>query len=222
MTPRVIGTVLAAGLVACRAGTRAPPPPISSRPVVDTCDRETLRAFDPGVDGVEQIAISQRTAGAAPARTRAWPCETRETDAACVARVRGRAEADPAARVDAVEVTGEPDGWSVTLEVDGRPRVARFADQDALFAEGRRLQAAGHTVVLLEGHTVLRAAGRRAVVSYAPDATRLRWQAELRWPTPSDPTAAFARLRDRLDGTALVLVRYAAADGTTTVVLACP
>ncbi len=223
-------------LPSCGAGSPPPPPqpPPSARApelaaVVPACDGDTLRGFDPGLDGLQRVAVAQRAApGAGLARQHARPCEVTDGDEACLVRAQREVmAADPAATLGHASIEGEPDGWMATLDVDGDRREVPLAADRAVVAEVRRLEAAGHRVVPIGGRIVYRASGRRAVVQYAvpvpPSAQpRLRWEAELRWPLPEDLVAALGRVIEEVGRANLEIVRYEVVAGALTAVVGCP
>lgn len=191
-------------LAACGGSRNRTEPPSARAPelvAVAGCDQRTLDAFDPGLPGLERVAVEQRREPDPPllrAHTRA--CEIAEVDAVCQERARRDVvAADRDATIGDVAMDGDPDRWQAQLEVDGQPR------------EGRR---------------VYREGSRRAIVHYAVPVSRheprMRWEATLRWRLPADIPVAVEQLQRAIERANLVTVRYEIAPHGMLAVVACP
>ncbi len=225
---------LIASVEACGPGDdRARPVAPSARApelaaVTPGCDDRTLAAFDPGLPGLERVAIAQRREPDPPlVREHVRPCEPAEDDAACMARAqRDVLAADPDATLGHVAISGEADGWAAQLEVDGQRIDLRVPNEADIIIEARRLQSLGHRVVPLEGRRVYRSEDRRAVVQYevalpaAP--ARVSWEATLRWPLPPDVPAAIEQIQREVERAQLVVVRYEVGLDGISAAVACP
>ncbi|HUQ07205.1 MAG TPA: hypothetical protein VM261_32160 [Kofleriaceae bacterium] len=230
---RRFGVVLLGALAACGGGAKpAPGPPSSRAPELATaapeCDDATLRAFDPGLPGLERGVVERRDAPAEPlAREHARPCELAEDDELCQARARRAVlAADPTASISGVSMDGEPDGWQAQLDVDGLRQAVVLPEGAEVLDEVRRLRSLGHRVVPLEGRRVFREGSRRAIVQYAVVVdrapARMRWEATLRWPQPADVENALGQLQHETERANLVNVSYEVTAAGLVAVVACP
>lgn len=226
---RLALVTMAIGACGGRARTEAPSgraPELVA--VAPGCHDKTLAAFDPGLPGLERVAIEQRRAPDAPlTREHVRPCEPLEDDDVCQARAKREVlTADPGATIGHVAMDGDPDGWQAQLEVDGQRRELRVPNEADVIIEARRLQSLGHRVVPLEGRRIYRDGSRRALVQYAvplpPVEDRVKWEATLRWPLPPDIVVAVTRLQDETERANLVLARYEVTIDGMVAVVSCP
>ena len=190
-------------------------PPASRAPelaVVAGCSDATLRAFDPGVPGIERVAIEEHARPDPPlVREHLRTCELGEGDAQCQARAQREVLAtDPNAVVGEVSMRGA-DVRSVPAPQTPPPVAVAPVSPVPLTTP----------VTPIEGRVVVRADGRSAVVEYAvplPTETkpRLRWEAKLHWPTPPDLQVALARISQEAERAELDVLRYeVTADGVS-------
>jgi hypothetical protein len=214
------------------ARSTTPQPPAGRAPELATvagCSDATLRAFDPGVPGIERVAVTQAVRPEPPfVREHVRRCELMESDDLCQTRARRAVLAtDPDAKIGAVSMRGEPDGWTAQLEVDGQRRDVRVAQQRDVIIEAQRLRSLGHQVTPVEGRVVYRPDGRSAVVSYevhlpAASEPRRRWEARLHWPTPPELPTAIDRITREAERASLVVVRYEVTTDGISADVACP
>lgn len=224
----LVTVVLAA---ACGGNPPRTEPPSARAPEMATvagCDQRTLDAFDPGLPGLERVAVEQRREPDPPLlREHARTCEIAELDEVCQQRARRDVvAADPDATIGDVAMDGDSDGWQAQLEVDGQRRELLVPQEADVIAEARRLQSLGHRVVPLEGRRVYREGSRRAIVHYAVpisrNAPRVRWEASLRWPLPPDIPVAVEQLQRAIERANLVTVRYEITQDGVLAIVACP
>jgi hypothetical protein len=220
-------------LVSAACGQPAPPQPVvaPANAAAAGC-ADVLAGFAPGGRVViESIALEMPPPSARAEEEGAFPCALDESDDACLHRAEEAFVAGtPGAVVHGVELAGEPAGFEGTIEIDGRLHPIAVATDAEVSVEARRLQAAGHQIVLRELHRVYRRETRQAVLRWSPppDApAEPTWQARIALHADGEGEAALASALASVQAEAarldLAIIRWQRVDvRTASMVLACP
>ncbi len=187
---RMLVCALALG---CGASPPPPAPDFSSpagadSPPVDpvACPEAELAALAARIAGA-QLAVSLEPLVDA-ARIDKQPCAPQGSDDACLARARLRPVPD-GYELTGITIGGEVSHVEVIYDLDGVRRTEEAASLEVMVAKLKALQARGHKVVMIAGHSLGEAETRHAAVAYRRLGGRQRRIGTIRWRTDDHPRA---------------------------------
>ncbi|MBA3391773.1 MAG: hypothetical protein H0T89_03965 [Deltaproteobacteria bacterium] len=191
----IVGGVLCALALGCGASPPPPAPDFSTPGGAESPPPDPIACPEAELAGLAtRIAGAQLTVSQEPivdaARIDKLPCAPQASDEACLARARKRSIPD-GYELTGVTIGGEVSHVEVTYDLDGVRRTEEAASLEVMVGKLKALQAKGHKVVLIAGHSVGEAETRHAAVAYRRLGGRQRRIATIRWQA-DDRARAFA------------------------------
>lgn len=221
----IVGGVICALALGCGASPPPPAPDFSNPagPAGDTpdpiaCPEAELAGLAARIAGA-QLAISLEPIVDA-ARIDKLPCAPQASDDACLARAHQRPVPD-GYELTGITIGGEVSHVEVTYDLDGVRRTEEAASLEVMVAKLKALQARGHKVVLIAGHSVGEAETRHAAVAYRRLGGRQRRVGTLRWRADDRPRA-FAEAQAAAHEAGLELRKLEVVDDELVLTATCP